>query len=326
MAAELAERFQEPPGFRWHQFTREGRTIRFGSVFPREPVKPKALVIVLPGLGEFIEKYYETCRNLLENGFAVGLMDWMGQGKSGRYFEDDPYKRHSGGFHQDIEDLDYFLKHYMKPMAVLTDVGRLPFALLAHSMGGNLGLRYLAEHPDVFSCAAFSAPMAGIKGIPTPAWPALKILHWVLGTSFAPGQGNWDDSPRKKPDQSLFSSDPERARVHYAWFEKEPGVQIHGVTYGWVYQALRACAHLHRNLHTITTPCVIAAAGKDDIVDSNAVRRAARQIPNAELLELPEARHEILMERDESRDALLKSFYALIKTHIIDKPETIKKF
>ena len=69
-APDLEERFLEPEGWRWHSFTRPtqsgGRKIRFGSVFPKDSV-PDAVVVCLPGLSEFSEKYYEMSREEIQH-------------------------------------------------------------------------------------------------------------------------------------------------------------------------------------------------------------------------------------------------------------------
>src|SRR5881394_4041409 len=52
----------------------ELRFARWGS-----PADAKGTVCVFSGRGEFIEKYFETVRDLRRRGFAVATMDWRGQ-------------------------------------------------------------------------------------------------------------------------------------------------------------------------------------------------------------------------------------------------------
>ena len=49
------------------------------------------------GRAEFIEKYFETVRELRARGFAVATIDWRGQGGSERALA-DPRKGHVGDF------------------------------------------------------------------------------------------------------------------------------------------------------------------------------------------------------------------------------------
>ncbi|HEY8189985.1 MAG TPA: alpha/beta hydrolase, partial [Micavibrio sp.] len=158
----LEPRFLQPEGWRWHMFTNpDGRKLRFGTVSPKNRV-PDAVVICLPGLSEFAEKYYETAHDMLRRNLAFWILDWQGQGKSERPLA-NRQKRHSSSFDDDVGDLHFFLMEYVKHASVHPDVGRIPMVMLAHSMGANIGMRYLAQHHDMFSCAAFTAPLTGIR-------------------------------------------------------------------------------------------------------------------------------------------------------------------
>ena len=39
---------------------------------------------MLTGRTEYVEKYFETIGDILERGFAVAILDWRGQGGSGK--------------------------------------------------------------------------------------------------------------------------------------------------------------------------------------------------------------------------------------------------
>ena len=60
--------------------TRDGVTLRFARFAP--PPGRKGTVVVLQGRAEYIEKYFETVRDLRARGFAVATFDWRGQGLS----------------------------------------------------------------------------------------------------------------------------------------------------------------------------------------------------------------------------------------------------
>src|ERR1700750_2288343 len=62
--------------------TSDGVTIRFARWHP--PPGRKGTVCLFQGRAEFIEKYFETVRDLRERGFAVATIDWRGQGGSQR--------------------------------------------------------------------------------------------------------------------------------------------------------------------------------------------------------------------------------------------------
>ena len=60
--------------------TPDGVSLRFARWAP--PPGRKGTVVVLQGRAEFIEKYFETVRDLRARGFAVATFDWRGQGLS----------------------------------------------------------------------------------------------------------------------------------------------------------------------------------------------------------------------------------------------------
>ncbi len=314
----LEPRFLQPAGWRWHVFTTpEGRKIRFGTVAPESRI-PDAVVIVAPGLSEFGEKYFELAHDLLQRNLSLWVMDWQGQGLSERHFKETPHKRHSSGFEEDVADFHYFIMEYVKHSAVHPDVGRIPLVLLGHSMGGHIGLRYLQAHPDTFVCAAFSAPMMGIydlRMIPAPLRPLITgLLNTVMGSSYVFGGSDWKESARRDPGFNIFSADAVRDSVHNAWSLHDPRLQVGSPTFRWLHEAVKSCAFLNqpRTLKNIETPILLALAGKDALVDNNALRRAARLLPHATLLTLPDAHHEILMEANPIRQRFLQAFEDLL--------------
>ncbi len=322
---DLEDRFLEPKGWRWHDFVREGRKLRFGTLPVKEGVTPRATVVCLPGLSEFGEKYFETARWARDHDLSFWVLDWMGQGRSGRYLP-NPEKRHSTGFQDDIDDLHYFLMEYVKHASVSTDVGRIPLAMLAHSMGGNIGLQYLAQHPDIFECATFSAPMFGIKDFASS--PKLASLAFSGAFKLLAGKHYVFDGSDWGGESDLLSSDPVRNLIFDQWLSSDPELRTGNVTFGWVYAALRSCFQLQNPefLRSIQTHCTIAKAGKEELVDNKAIDRVLHALSNASLLDLPDSEHEILMERDPIRDKFLEAFYCSIKENIIDRPESLKPF
>lgn len=327
---DLEPRFLEPEGWRWHSFVRAGKRLRFGSVFPKDSI-PDAVVVCLPGLSEYGEKYFEVARDILNMNMAFWVLDWSGQGGSDRYLEKSD-KRHSYGLQNDIDDLHYFIMEYIKHSSVHPDKGRIPMVMLGHSMGGNIGLHYLRQFPKTFECAAFSAPMWGInavKAYPPPLALALTgLMRALAGTHFAPGETTWQEAMRTQPSAQNFSHDDARSKVHNAWMAANEGLRIGGVTWGWLAQAVRSCYRIAQDnfAPAIQTPVLIAAAGKDFLVNNKVIEAVARELPQAKLIELERAGHEILMETDEMRGVFLREFYQLVEDNIIRKPETLKPF
>ena len=311
--ANLEPRFLQPEGWQWGHFSRNDRKIRFGFAQPKD-VPPKAIIVCLPGLSEFAEKYYEVAHDCLNQGFAFTVIDWMGQGKSGRYIEDAPHKRHSTGFDDDIADLEYWIEH-----SVMQEIGgSIPLVMLAHSMGGNIGLRDLARHPEHFSCAAFSAPMFGIHDLPRMPLVLNATLTKILSTFNAKGYvfGGHDWRAEMRPDifPNLFSSDKTRADIHNAWSIADSELQVGSVTFGWLYEAVKSCRRIQNlEFNALKTPCLIASAAHEKIVNNTSIKAVAKRLPACEHVIYDDAYHELLMEQNTIRGDFLQRFFQLIK-------------
>lgn len=319
-----------PKGWRWHNFTSpQGRKLRFGSVAPQGSV-PDAVVIGLQGLSEFTEKYFEVAHELLGHNLSFWMLDWQGQGKSHRHLR-NTHKRHSEGFEQDVLDLHYFIMEYVKHSAVHPDVGRIPLVMLGHSMGANIGLRYLHDYPDMFACAAFTAPLFGVKALSVLPMGWQEDLTSLCAELFDQtylevGGGNWNAVQRDNPKKNIYSSDPARSAVHNVWCLHDPALQVGNVTYVWLKHAVQSCAVIRRKdyLKNIKAPCLFALSGHEKLTDNKAATKAIKALPNAETIMLDTARHEILMESDAVRSAFFAAFYDFIKKNNIK--ERLKPF
>jgi lysophospholipase len=306
-APDLEDRFLEPAGWRWGEFvSSQGITIRFGCAVPPDC---GVVVVILPGRAEFIEKYFETASGFMAHGCAVCVIDWAGQGGSARIRPDQ--RGDAPDFALLADDLHALLEEHLP-----RELKALPKIMLAHSMGANIGLRFLKLFPEVFVGAVLCAPMLGLQAVRMPMGTAIllcKILSLAAGNAYAFGEKDWDAREREKSD--AFSSDPARAAVHDAWFAARPELRIGGVSFNWLYHGLRSCAAIQKPsfARSIQTPCLIALAGKEKIVDNSATRNFVSRLKQTQILELPGAAHEILMERDEMREKFLASFYDFIE-------------
>lgn len=315
----LKEQFTRPEGWRWGEFKRAGRSLRYGCVFPAD-IPPKAVIVCLPGLSEYGEKYYETARWALANDLAFWVIDWFGQGLSGRY-PDCPEHRFSHGFEEDIADIGALIQDYIVPSSVHTDVGRIPMAMLAHSTGANIGLRHIHLYPGQFHCAAFSAPLLGIKALELLPRPVDTGVCFMLAKI-------WAAIPLPKKEKLVLTHDPERARLDSIWLNHNPQLSMGNITCTWLYEALKSCRFVTQKsiLESIDIPCLLASVRDDPLVSESQIRRAQRYMPHSELIEFSGSGHEILMERDEIRLSFLSRFYKLIKSKIIDNPEGLRLF
>lgn len=331
MIPDLPSRFLAPAGWITHSFTNEktGHKIHYGRVYPQGK-PPSAVIVCLGGLSEFSEKYYETANDMLDRGYAFWILDWQYQGRSGRLAK-YPQRRHSDGFDSDIDDLRKFVDDYILPAAVHPDVGRIPLIMLGHSMGANIGLRFLAQYPKRFDAAAFTAPFLGIYNFSAGMRlfaSVVSLIAPLIGKSYVPGGSDWKESFRKSDGTDKFSTDPVRDAIHNFWAKTDAALQVGQPTFGWVIEALKSCKILSQKetMDAINIPVLIATAGQDKIVDNNAIRSAAAHLPKGQLIEIKGAQHEILMERDEYRGIFFNAFDKMVEQHKIASIENVKPF
>lgn len=141
------------------------RFVRFSSS------RHQRVVVISPGRIESYVKYPEVAYNLFHCGFDVMIIDYRGQGRSGRLLA-DTHRGHVVNFADYIDDFAQFYQQQVVPHGY-----RQHFAL-SHSMGGAILAQFLARQPQAFDAAAFCAPMFGIH-LPMPGWMADRILNWV---------------------------------------------------------------------------------------------------------------------------------------------------
>lgn len=297
------DRFTKPEGWRTGEFINPntGHRIHYASVSPDAPC---ATVVILQGLSEFTEKYFELARDMLARGFAVWTMDWAYQGRSIR-MPTHPMRRHSDGFQADIHDLQKLVSDHVIPAAQGQKL-----VLIGHSMGGHIGLRYLAHHKGLFSGAALSAPMLGIAQIRHIPPFLIDLILSALSpfkTAYMPPGKDWHEEMRAK-NGTVFSSDPVRDQLHMAWTRVYPELRIGAPTVGWVYEAIQSCRALQRELEQIEIPVRIGVAARDTVVDNAAIIKAANRLKYADLTMLDGAHHEIFMEQDRIRTRWLDMF------------------
>jgi lysophospholipase len=296
----LAERFLDPPGFQWGEFpTADGAVLRWGHL---AAAHPRAECVLVGGFGDFIEKQFETIRDLAARGLSIWCFDWRGQGGSTRP-KRWPHRPRARRFDRDAAELAEFTRAKLQ--------GRLPRVLIAHSMGGAIALLCLHRHPDLFDAAVLSAPMLGLLNARTPP-VLLRALTGParltpLGFCQLPGTYRYHPDRPPTPERSRISSDAERCVLRHAWIKSNPALRLDQPTYGWLDPALSLIARLGRPrfLAKIKTPIMIGSAGIEHVVVPAAHRRAARYLPDCTLVELPQSKHEPFLESDPIRDAWL---------------------
>lgn len=294
-----------PPGMQAYRLNAPaGGTIRFAHWRPPRGSAAGA-ALVLPGYGEFIEKYHETVGELLERGWSVFVLDWYGQGLSTRALA-NRQKVHVADFRRHLSDLHKLAESALPPH------GQMPRLLLAHSMGGHLALRYMFEHPRAFDLAVLSSPMVDLDYGGMPRWLARLIAEAAcalgFGRAYSFGAGDYDPA-RVRFQGNKLTHDRRRFFDQHAWIARRPKLAAGGPTFAWVRAALRSIRATERRgfARGIHVPVLVMAAEQERIVSVAATQRLVRDMPRAAYVGLADARHELLMESD-ARRALFWQF------------------
>lgn len=288
-----------PRDFVWGTFpAADGAKLRWGHL----PVaQPRAHFVLVSGFGDFIEKQFETVRNLAALRFAVWCLDWRGQGGSTRPAS-WPNRPRARRFERDAEELAAFTRRYLPRDQ--------PRVLFAHSMGGAIALLCLQRDPELFDATVLSAPMFGLV-IGRAPW-ALRLVtlparYSVLGLCRLPGSRRWHPTEPPTPDRSLISSDPERCRLRHAWVTADPRLALQQPTFAWLDPALALLTRIHRPrfLAQICTPILLGSPGREYVVARSAHRRIACHLRDCTFVELPSSKHEAALEADAIREGWL---------------------
>lgn len=273
------------------------------------PPGRKGTVCILHGRTEFIEKYFETVRDLRSRGFAVASIDFRGQGLSQRVLS-DPRKGHVDSFADYEIDLETFMKEIVLPDCPP------PYYALGHSTGAAVLLRINAKGYRWFDRMVLCAPLLELSKQTFPPYSetVVSFLKSIgLGRSYIPG-GNSTIVASKPFVGNILTSDPVRYARTLSVVETEPALGIGSPTVGWAYAAFQAM-HLFDNpayAAKIHQPVLMIAAGRDVIVSTPRIESYATRLRAGAHLIIAGAKHEIMMEQDRYRSQFWAAFDAFV--------------
>jgi len=295
--------------------TPDKRHLRAGIWELPEGATKRAICVVLNGHTEFLEKYQEVADELNARGFDVVSLDWRGQGASERRSYGNR-AGHVGNFEEYIFDLASLMLQAVEPIQ-RAQPKPLPVIALAHSMGAHILLRYLHDHPRRFACAVALAPMLEIntgKYSPAVTQAIAALFNFRKpSTRFIFGVEARDPLELKFEDNAV-TSDRGRFERTQALLKAQPFLRIFGPTFGWLGAAFHSMSRLKRKsfAEDITTPLLVFGAGRDRIVNIEAIRAFVKNLPKARYVEIEDSMHEILSETDSIRARFWAEFDAFV--------------
>jgi lysophospholipase len=287
--------------------TPDGVAIRYARWQP--PAGRRGTVCIFQGRGEWIEKYFETVRDLRARGFAVATLDWRGQGLSDRMLSD----RHKG-YVRSFSDYDADLETFMREV-VLPDCPPPLFAL-GHSTGATILIRAAHRGHRWFDRMVLIAPLIGLAGAgatPTASTIVRALRLTGFGSMYVPGAAAAATETRPFAT-NIVTSDPVRYARNAAVLEAEPMLAIGRPTVAWVDAAFRAMRTMSERSYParIRQPILIVSAGLDVVVSNAAIEEFATYLRTGSHLEVVGSKHELLMEQDRYRSQFWAAFDAFV--------------
>lgn len=259
----------------------------------------KGTVLVFPGRTEYAEKYGRGAADLAQRGYATLAIDWRGQGLSDRATA-EPLLGH-------VED---FAEYQLDVTAMLAAADALnmpkPFVLLAHSMGGCIGLRALLNGLPVKACA-FTGPMWEIS-MSAVLRPATRAVSWAsrqvgVSTTLASGSTTSPYVLANPFDGNSLTTDPDMYRYMQDQVRSYPDLGLGGPSMQWLNQALDETQELAAAASP-DLPCLTFVGSFEQIVEIDHIKTRMKNWPNGQLIMVDGGEHEVLMERPQMRETV----------------------
>ncbi len=263
-------------------------------------VNGQGTVLLFPGRTEYIEKYGDIANELADHGFGMATIDWRGHGLSDRL-----------SHNRDICHVADFKEYQLDVVAleaVLNEIGaQRPWFLVAHSMGGCIGLRALMNGLDVIG-TVFLAPMWRIYlgRILRHVTFATARTATLLGLSerFVVGTDHRNYVHFAKSRKNVLTSDLDTFSHLRTQLDRRPELSLGGPSYGWLDAALKESRAL-LNKKAPIAPALILMGSNEKVVDPKAIRIICANWPASRIGLIEGARHEILMEDTATRELAL---------------------
>lgn len=264
----------------------------YGEIFsPRSNAAPRGIALVLHGYAEHCGRYREVANVLTNLDHAVAAIDFRGHGRSAGQ------RGHVDRFTEYLDDADAALAELRRR------AGDLPVLVVAHSNGGLIALRWLADAvraPANVYAAVLSSPFCGLKLQVSPVKSLLgRVASRVMPSLSLPNE--------LKVTQ--LTSDPELQRA------REVDTLCHDVASARYFTEATATHKWVLDFaHRLTVPNLWLVAGDDQIADAAAARAVHDRVRCPTVFkELEGMQHEVFNERE--RAAVFAEIAPFIEAH-----------
>jgi acylglycerol lipase len=254
-----------------------GLDIHLKSWAPRRVRSTKGMVVVCHGGGEHSGRYQHVADRLTSGGYGVYAHDQRGHGQSGG--KPGLIDRMSNA----TADLG-------------TVVGKArekagddkPVFLLAHSLGGCVGLQYTLENPGALDGLVLSAPLAKLGAANPIQLAAARVVSVVAPTTSV-----------FKVDSSTISRDEAVVQA----YDEDPLVLHKGLPARTVAEVASTIGGFEKLLPRLELPLLVMVGDADRLVPPDAARMVEELAgsEDKEIIEYHGLFHEILNEPEQEQ-------------------------
>ena len=263
--------------------------------------KPKAVVQIVHGIAEFVERYDDFANFLNTQGYIVVAEDHMGHGKSIEGGSTQGYFH--GGWFTAVEDTCQLMKDTM------AEFPGLPYVLFGHSMGSFMARTILAKYPDSGLTAAV---ICGTGWMPKAALPVMvKLMEGIC-------KKTGEENPSEKLQNMVFggyNKKIDNPRTAFDWLTRDEKIVDDYIAHplcgftascgllrdmvSGIYYIERSSSLKNMKKHL---PVMFIAGGEDPVGPyGKGVEQAAKEFRKAGMINVackiyPGCRHEILNE------------------------------
>lgn len=277
-----------------------GLNLYYQSWHPQAEVR--GVLTIVHGLGSHSDSYGNIVEHLIPRNYAVYAFDARGHGRS------DGQRGHINSWEEIRTDLKTFLK------LVETQSPKCPQFLLGHSLGGVVVLDYVTRfctYRSPLFGAIVLAPAVGEVGISPFKLTVGKILSRIWPRFTLSTGLELDTAARDEKVLAAYAQDKLRHARGSARLSTE-----FIATVDWV------------NAHAgdLQIPLLIMQGGADTVTLPQGSRQFFHLVtfPDKELLEYPEAYHEI--QDDLGYEQVMADLESWLERHLSPTEESIKNF
>jgi len=259
----------------------------------------KGALVIINGRIDSCVRHAEFLYDIKDIPYSVYILDHRGIGFSERLL-DDPYKGHVDSFDNYSADLKLFID------TVVRKDDPKKIVILGYSMGGTVSLDYLINYDHNIDKLILCSPMLKFKtGL--PEWIVYFIVNLLIKfnkeTDYIPGGNKYDFS---RVFFNLSCSEIRHSMLQYLR-DLYPMIILKAPTNRWFKEAIKTIRKVRREIKKIDTPVLLLQAGKEAVVDIHSQDKLAKDLSHCHKIIIPEAKHDLLMEKDSMRGIAIKA-------------------